>query len=58
MTLMDGKRKVYRENYINLYGEFKNQYQQQELHTIQQIFFETVCTIPYSLWYGNIPVPD
>ena len=36
---MDGKRKVYRENYINLYGEFKNQYQQQKVHTIQQMLF-------------------
>ena len=26
MTLMGGNRKVYRENYINLYGELKNQY--------------------------------
>lgn len=37
MTLMDGKRKVWKENYINLYGQFKNKYQQQKLHTIQQI---------------------
>jgi hypothetical protein len=36
MTLMDGKRKDDTENYTNLYGEFKNKYQQHKLHTVQQ----------------------
>jgi hypothetical protein len=46
MTMIDGTNKVYTVNYINMYGEFKNQYYQWRISKMQDIlFFETSSSI-------------